>query len=137
MQYPNAKQTASGLAYVINNPGDSSRITEGKEVKAHCTGNFRKDGSKFFSTKDNNGQPMVFKYKVNRMVTGWEEGLAMLGAGGNGIFFLPYHLAYGPQGRGDAIPKYSDLIFTTEIFTVTAAPVHNEHDGQDHSGHNH
>lgn len=120
-KYPNAKQTASGMVYVINNPGDSVRITPGASVEAHCTGNFRRDDSKFFSTKDGQGKPMTFKYKVDRMVPGWEEGLAMLGAGGKATFFIPYHLAYGPNGRGNAIAPYSDLIFTTDVITVTSA----------------
>ena len=80
---------------------------------------------------------MNFKYKVDRMVPGWEEGLAMLGAGGKGKFFLPYHLAYGARGRGAAIPAYSDLIFTTEIMTVQAPAEHHQGDGHDHSGHDH
>ncbi|NOQ71754.1 MAG: peptidylprolyl isomerase [Crocinitomix sp.] len=134
--HPNAEQTASGLVYVIETVGDSTVVAPGLAVEAHCTGNFRKDGSKFFSTLDGVGEPMKFIYKVNRMVPGWEEGMAMLGVGGKAVFFLPYHLAYGAKGR-DAIPPYSDLIFTTHILTVKPAPAHNEHDGHDHSGHSH
>jgi FKBP-type peptidyl-prolyl cis-trans isomerase len=78
---------------------------------------------------------MKFRYKIDRMVPGWEEGLAMLGEGGKGIFFLPYHLAYGARGRGAAIPAYSDLIFTTDIMSVTPPAQHDENDGHDHSGH--
>ncbi|MFT5822384.1 MAG: peptidyl-prolyl cis-trans isomerase A (cyclophilin A) [Crocinitomix sp.] len=135
--YPNAEQTASGLVYVLETTGDSTHVAPGLEIEAHCTGNFRKDGSKFFSTLDGTGEPMKFVYKVNRMVIGWEEGMAMLGAGGKATFFLPYHLAYGAKGRGAAIPPYSDLIFTTNILTVKAAVAHDEHDGHDHSGHSH
>lgn len=136
-QYPTAQQTASGLVYVIQNSGDSTAITQGAVVNAHCTGNFRNDGSKFFSTKDGQGAPMKFRYKIDRMVLGWEEGMAMLGAGGKAIFFLPYHLAYGAAGRAPAIPPYSDLNFTTHIITVAPPVPHNEHDGHDHSGHDH
>jgi cyclophilin family peptidyl-prolyl cis-trans isomerase/phosphoribosylformylglycinamidine (FGAM) synthase PurS component len=134
-KFPEAKQTSSGLVYVIKEAGAKEPISEGAEVSAHCTGNFRKDGSKFFSTRDGRGEPMKFRYKIDRMVPGWEEGLAMLGEGGKGIFFLPYHLAYGARGRGAAIPAYSDLIFTTDIMSVTPPAQHDENDGHDHSGH--
>jgi len=136
--HPTAQQTASGLVYVIENVGDTTtRITPGVAVEAHCTGNFRLDGSKFFSTLNGKGEPMKFKYKVNRMVIGWEEGMAMLGAGGKAVFYLPYHLAYGPQGRAPAIPAYADLNFITHILSVKPAAVHDANDGHDHSGHSH
>ena len=70
------------------------------------------------------------------MVTGFEEGLTMIGNVGKGKFFLPYFLAYGPQGRPGGIPPYADLIFEIEVLDLQA-PEHNEHDGHDHDGHQH
>lgn len=134
--YPNAKQTESGLVYIIENEGDGATPEAGSQVATHVDGNFRYDGEKFFSTHDQN-QPMEFQYKVNRMVAGFEEGLAMLKDGGKGTFFLPYYLAYGPNGRPGGIPPYSDLIFKIEVVSVGAAPAHDPHDGHNHDGHNH
>lgn len=143
--FPNAKQTASGLVYVIDNIGEGAKPVKGSKMSVHCTGNFRKDGSKFFSTKDAPGKPMDFEYKVQGMVPGWEEGLEMLGRGGKAKFFLPFHLAYGPQGRRGAIPPFSDLIFDTEVLNITPPQTPKPVDGSippppepvDHSGHNH
>jgi cyclophilin family peptidyl-prolyl cis-trans isomerase len=146
--FPSAKQTKSGLVYVMENAGEGEKPVKGSKMSVHCTGNFRKDGSKFFSTKDKPGKPMDFEYKVQGMVPGWEEGLAMLGKGGKAKFFLPFHLAYGAAGRQGAIPPFSDLIFTTEVLNVVApkpvAPTPKPVDGElqpkppvDHSGHNH
>ncbi|MFT6245307.1 MAG: FKBP-type peptidyl-prolyl cis-trans isomerase, partial [Crocinitomicaceae bacterium] len=148
--FPNAKQTASGLVYVIDNIGEGAKPVKGSKMSVHCTGNFRKDGSKFFSTKDAPGKPMDFEYKVQGMVPGWEEGLAMLGKGGKAKFFLPFHLAYGPQGRRGAIPPFSDLIFATEVLNITAPetpkpvdesipppPKPVDQSGHNHDGHNH
>jgi len=137
-KYPNAQQTASGLVYVIEKEGSSDRPQEGSKLSVHVNGNFRYDGGKFFSTYDGN-QPMDFQYKVQRMVPGFEEGLTMLGTGGKGLFFLPYFMAYGPQGRPGGIPPYADLIFEIEVLSIEA-PEHNDHDGHDHQnhdGHNH
>ena len=139
--YPDAKQTASGMVYLIEEVGTGESPQTGSPMTVHCTGNFRRDGSKFFSTKDAPGKPMAFKYQMDRMVPGWEEGLAMLKTGGKAKFFLPFHLAYGAKGRPGAIPPFSDLIFTTEVISVAAPAAtpagHNPNDGQDHSGHNH
>ena len=143
--FPNAKQTASGLVYVIEDEGTGDHAEAGSPMTVHCTGNFRRDGAKFFSTKDAPGKPMEFKYMQDRMVPGWEEGLAMLGAGGKAKFFLPFHLAYGAEGRRGAIPPFSDLIFTTEVIKIATpvimppVPVEPGHEGHDHGheGHNH
>lgn len=134
--FPNATQTESGLVYIIEKAGDEKRALAGNKLSVHCAGNFRYDGAKFFSTWDNN-QPMDFQFQVQRMVPGFEEGLAMLGQGGKGKFFLPYYMAYGPKGKPGGIPAYADLIFVIELLSIEEGEVHNEHDGHNHDGHNH
>ena len=117
-KYPNAKQTASGLVYVIEKAGEGPKPTSGSNLSVHYSGTFM-DGTKFDSSKDR-GMPMDFKYKINPMVAGFEEGLAMLGKGGKGIFVIPYFDAYGAQGRPGAIPPYSDLVFELEMVDLKA-----------------
>lgn len=133
--YPNAKQTESGVAYIIEKEGEGEKPKAGDKLSVHCSGHFRYDGGKFFSTWDNN-VPMDFQYQVQRMVPGFEEGLAMLGKGGKGKFILPYFMAYGPNGKPGGIPPYADLIFEIEVLDIQAGE-HNEHDGHNHDGHNH
>lgn len=115
-KYPNAKQTASGLVYVIEKEGEATKPVAGSQMSVHYTGTFM-DGKKFDSSRDG-GTPMAFTYKTNRMIPGFEEGLAMLGKGGKGIFIIPYFDAYGAQGRPGAIPPYSDLVFDLEIMDL-------------------
>lgn len=112
-KYPNAEQTESGLVYVIENAGEAVKPVSGTQLSVHYTGKFM-DGTKFDSSVDR-GMPMDFQYKVQSMIPGFEEGLAMLGKGGKGIFIIPYFDAYGPQGRPGAIPPYSDLVFELEV----------------------
>ena len=133
--YPNAKQTASGLVYIIENQGAAEIPAKGSPMSVHYRGTFRTTGLEFDASY-NRGQPMNFTYQVNRMVPGFEEGLGLMGTGGKGKIFIPYHLAYGAAGRGEAIPPYSDLVFDLEIISVQPAPVqqHEHHDGD---GHNH
>jgi peptidylprolyl isomerase len=134
---PSAKLSSSGLVYSIANPGDELKPEEGTTMTVHYRGTFRKDGKQFDASYDR-GQPMTFKYKVQRMIPGFEEGLGMLGKGGKARLIIPYYAAYGAKGRPGAIPPYSDLVFDIEIVDLKAAEEH-DHDGHDHDhdGHDH
>jgi peptidyl-prolyl cis-trans isomerase A (cyclophilin A) len=133
--HPNAVQSESGLVYIIYDEGKGAKPEKGSKMSVHYTGTFRRGGDKFDSSKDR-GQPMDFAYKVNRMVPGFEEGLGLVAKGGKLKIFIPYHAAYGPQGRGP-IPAYSDLVFDLEILDVQPPAAHDPNDGHDHSGHDH
>jgi len=136
--YPNAQLSSSGLVYIIENPGMGPKPVQGNLLSVHYRGTFRADGKQFDSSYDRN-EPMNFKYIDNKMIPGFEEGLAMLGKGGKAKIFIPYFQAYGKNGRPGAIPPYSDLVFELEIVDLSEgpAPEHNEHDGHDHDGHGH
>jgi len=131
--FPNAKQSASGLVYIIENEGEGAKGSSGAEMTVHYKGTFRKSGDKFDSSYDR-GQAMTFKYLEQRMIPGFEEGLAMFGKGGKGKLIIPYYAAYGAQGRPGAIPPYSDLVFDIEMVDLKMAKphVHTEGDGHQH-----
>ncbi|MEN9699079.1 MAG: hypothetical protein RLZZ301_277 [Bacteroidota bacterium] len=131
-QYPNAKQSATGLVYVIQSPGNETRVVKGDKVSLHYIGTLRRGGKKFDSSRDRN-MPMDFQYQVQRMIPGFEEGLTYIGQGGRILLFIPYYSAYGAQGRPGAIPPYSDLVFDIELLNVnTDVHEHNENDGHQH-----
>lgn len=134
-KYPNAKLSSTGLVYIIENEGEGLAIEKGSPVSLHYLGTFRRDGGKFDSSYDR-GQPMDFQFQVNRMIPGFEEGIAMLKKGGKAKLFIPYYQAYGPNGRPGAIPPYSDLVFDIEVVDVKEA-AHDDHHGHDHSDPNH
>lgn len=115
-KYPKAKQTASGLVYVIEKQGEGAKCASGNKLSVHYTGTFL-NGTKFDSSVDR-GAPMDFVFKQQPMIKGFEEGLEMLGKGGKGKFIIPYYNAYGPDGRPGAIPPYSDLVFELEVVDV-------------------
>lgn len=135
-KYPNAKQSTSGLVYVIENEGEGLAIEKGAPVSLHYSGTFRRDGDKFDSSYDR-GQPMDFQYQVNRMIPGFEEGIGLLKKGGKAKLIIPYYQAYGPNGRPGAIPPYADLVFDIEIVDVKAPVAQDDHHGHDHSDPNH
>ncbi len=132
-EFPSAKQTPSGLVYVIENEGEGAKGTNGSTMTVHYKGTFRKTGKQFDSSYDR-GQPMTFKYLEQRMIPGFEEGLAMLGKGGKAKLIIPYYAAYGAQGRPGAIPPYSDLVFDIEMVDLVAPKphIHKEGDGHQH-----
>lgn len=114
--YPKAKQTASGLVYVMESKGTTPPAAKGDQASVHYNGTFF-NGLKLDSSYDRN-QPMTFGYKVQPMIAGFYEGLDMLGKGGKGKFFIPYHLAYGVTGRAPQVTPYTDLIFDLEVVDI-------------------
>jgi len=135
-KHPDAKMSESGLVYVIQKEGEGKKPVENDKLSVHYTGTFRTSGDKFDSSRDKN-QPMAFTYKIQRMIPGFEEGLAMLGKGGRALIFIPYYQAYGAAGRPGAIPPYSDLVFDLEMLDLQVGPPQDSHEGHDHDGHGH
>jgi peptidylprolyl isomerase len=110
--YPTAKQTESGLMYVVEAEGDGKHPELGKNVTVHYTGYFT-DGNKFDSSVDR-GQPFQFPLGQKRVIAGWDEGVAMMSKGSKYKLILPYWLGYGEQARGP-IPASSTLIFDVQL----------------------
>jgi FKBP-type peptidyl-prolyl cis-trans isomerase len=135
-----AKMTESGLVYIISQSGSKDRVVKGSKVSLHYTGTFRADGKKFDSSRDRN-QTLDFNYIDQKMIPGFEEGIAMIGKGGKITIYIPYFKAYGKGGRPGAIPPYADLVFEIEMVNIEAPGVDSndghDHDGHDHDGHQH
>jgi FKBP-type peptidyl-prolyl cis-trans isomerase len=131
-----AVQMPSGLIVIIEKKGKKVKPQKGDKLSVHYVGTFFKDGKQFDSSRDRK-QPMDFTYQVNRMVPGFEEGIGLLGAGAKAKLILPYHLAYGRNGRG-TIPPLSDLQFDIEILSIQPGEQQeNDHHHHDHSDPNH
>jgi cyclophilin family peptidyl-prolyl cis-trans isomerase len=109
------KQTPSGLVYVIQNYGDTAKVQKGNIISLHYTGKLFND-EKFDSSLDRN-QSFDTKYKEQGIISGFEEGLSLVGKGGKITLFIPYYLGYGEKSVS-IIPSYSDLIFDLEILDI-------------------
>lgn len=118
--YPNAKQTESGLVYVIQKEGNGEKAKKGDQVSTHYVGTFL-NGTKFDSSRDRN-QPLDFTHDVKQMIAGYDEAISILSKGGRGIFVIPYFKAYGAAGRPGGIPPYSDLMFDIELLNIIPGP---------------
>lgn len=114
--FPEAKQTESGLSYVITNPGTGDKIKAGDKLKVHYTGKLL--NGKVFDSSIPRRTPLEFTYKAQSMIPGFEEGLSMLAKGGKATLIIPYFSAYGAMGHPGVIPPYSDLIFEIEVVDI-------------------
>jgi len=114
-----AQKTASGLYYIITEPGTGAKAEIGKTVSVNYTGKFL-DGNKFDSSVDptfGHVQPYTFKLGTNPVIQGWVEGLQLFSAGGKGTLIIPSPLGYGARGMGK-IPPNSILVFDIELVDV-------------------
>lgn len=118
-----AQKSASGLNYVITNPGTGENAKAGQSVTVNYTGTTL-DGKKFDSNVDssfNHVQPFTFTLGQGQVIKGWDEGIALLKKGGKAKLFIPSHIAYGAQSPSPAIPANSVLVFEVEVVNIENA----------------
>lgn len=111
---PGVKQTASGLQYILLEPGTGKAPKATDVVKVHYRGTLL-DGTEFDSSYKRN-EPIEFP--LNRVIPGWTEGLQLVKEGGKIRLFIPSDLAYGPRGAGGAIGPDETLVFDVELLGV-------------------
>jgi len=106
-----AQRTATGLYYVINEPGEGMQPTTSSNVTVIYKGYYT-NGNIF-----DPGKPEGNSFALNGVIKGWTEGIPYFKTGGSGILLIPSHLGYGPfNSRG--IPGGSVLIFDVKLISV-------------------
>lgn len=110
----NLKTTDSGLQYEVIKEGTGKRPTATSRVLAHYTGWFT-DG-KVFDSSYRRGLPSEFG--LDQVIKGWTEGLQLMQEGAEYQFVIPSELAYGSEGRGEAIPPNATLVFRVVLLEV-------------------
>ncbi|MEY3398887.1 MAG: hypothetical protein RL220_1481 [Bacteroidota bacterium] len=110
---PGVLKTASGLQYKHTKQGAGPSPDANDKVTVHYTGRLL-DGYEFDSSV-NRGQPATFG--LNQVIKGWTEGLQLMKEGGKATLYIPFDLAYGPNGSR-SIPGYATLIFDIELIKV-------------------
>lgn len=107
--------TASGLKYTDLVVGTGPTPQKGQTVTANYTGTLL-NGKKFDSSFDH-GKPMEFRYGIQPMIKGWDEGFSTMKVGGKRKLIIPPSLGYGSQGQPN-IPPNSTLVFEVELLGV-------------------
>ena len=119
----NAQKTASGLYYVITQPGTGANPSKGQEVSMNYTGTLL-DGTKFDSNEDpkfSHVETFKFKLGTGQVIKGWDEGIALLNKGAKATLIVPSPMAYGKQempgnpNNPKGIPANSVLIFNVQM----------------------
>jgi FKBP-type peptidyl-prolyl cis-trans isomerase len=108
--------TASGLQYIDVKDGEGDAATAGQIAVVHYTG-WLVNGTKFDSSVDR-GQPFKFPLGAERVIKGWDEGVAGMKPGGVRKLVIPADLGYGSRGAGGVIPPNATLIFEVELLGV-------------------
>ena len=111
-RYPNAKETKSGLRYVVLNEGSGdSSPGMGTKVTVHYAGTLL-NGQEFDSSIKR-GEPAEFA--IGKVIEGWNEALQTMKKGEKRTLIIPPELAYGKKGYPGVIPPDSFLIFDVEL----------------------
>ena len=110
------EKTESGLRYQILQKGSGSKAEKGATVSVHYKGQLA-DGTVFDSSYKRK-EPIEFALGTGQVISGWDEGVALLNVGDKARFVIPSHLGYGAQGAGGVIPPNASLIFDVELVAV-------------------
>ncbi|MGB1263607.1 MAG: FKBP-type peptidyl-prolyl cis-trans isomerase [Cognaticolwellia sp.] len=106
--------TESGIQYQVLTAAEGDKPVATDTVKVHYKGTFL-NGETFDSSYDR-GQPAVFP--LNRVISGWTEGVQLMSVGSKFKFTIPSDLAYGPNGNPPRIPGNSVLQFEIELLEI-------------------
>ncbi|GAC1427148.1 MAG: hypothetical protein NVSMB7_03940 [Chitinophagaceae bacterium] len=104
----------SGLQYKILTEGTGAKPGATDKVTCHYHGTLI-DGTVFDSSVQR-GQPATFP--LNRVISGWTEGLQLMPTGSKWRFFIPPNLGYGDRQVSAQIGPNSTLIFDVELLGV-------------------
>jgi FKBP-type peptidyl-prolyl cis-trans isomerase len=107
------QQTATGLGYSITQEGSGAKPKKGQTVIVHYTGKFL--SGEVFDSSVGRGKPFSFKLGAGQVISGWDEGLALLNIGSKATLLVPPQLGYGAYGAGGVIPPNATLLFEVEL----------------------
>jgi FKBP-type peptidyl-prolyl cis-trans isomerase len=113
--------TASGLKYVILQPGTGITPAQGVQVRVNFTGKF-KDGH-IFDTSYLDKKPIKVRLGRGEIIPAWEEILPLMQTGTKLVMVVPAKLGYADKGllsdNDDyKVPPHTDLIFEMELVEI-------------------
>ncbi|HEY7299228.1 MAG TPA: FKBP-type peptidyl-prolyl cis-trans isomerase [Xanthobacteraceae bacterium] len=115
-----AVTTPSGLQIIDTKIGTGASPKAGQICVMHYTGWLYQNGAKGrkFDSSVDRGQPFEFPLGRQRVIAGWDEGVASMKVGGKRTLIIPPELGYGARGAGGVIPPNATLIFDVELLDV-------------------
>jgi peptidylprolyl isomerase len=112
--------TSSGLTIIDTTLGTGASPKPGQICVMHYTGWLYEDGKKGtkFDSSVDRGQPFEFPIGQQRVIAGWDEGVATMKVGGKRTLIIPPALGYGARGAGGVIPPNATLLFNVELLGI-------------------
>src|SRR6266567_4630583 len=119
-QVPKTVTTPSGLQIADSKVGTGATPKPGQTCVMHYTGWLYQNGAKGqkFDSSLDRGTPFEFPIGRQRVIAGWDEGVATMKVGGKRTLIIPPALGYGARGAGGVIPPNATLIFEVELLGV-------------------
>jgi peptidylprolyl isomerase len=103
------------VLYIDAKLGTGELVQPHKWFTIQYTG-YLTDGTVFDSSLNKpEHEPFVFQYGGHQVIAGWDTAFAGMRVGGKRRIFIPYQLAYGPNGNPPRIPGKAELIFDVEL----------------------
>lgn len=113
-KWPDAKQTVTGLRYIILKPGDAKGPTPVSGMKVSVVYTGRLLNGKIFD-QNTPGSPLKIRIDRGDLIDGWEQALQLMHKGEKWLLIVPPELAYGARGRPPEIKRYATLVFEMEL----------------------
>jgi len=108
----NAIKDASGLQYVITEPGTGAKPIASSTVTFNYEGKLLATGVVF-----DKSTTVPLTLLLTNVIKGLQIGFPLLSVGAKATFYIPSSLGYGPP-RNSSIPGNSSLIFEIELVSV-------------------
>lgn len=115
-EWPDARQSFTGLRWVVTKPGTGDPIREGDEVSVLYVG--RLINGKVFDKATDPKEPFTFRVGRGQVIEGWEEMLQKMRLNEKVTVIVPFELGYGSRGQPPKIPRRATLVFDVEVVSV-------------------
>jgi len=113
--------TDLGIYYIVQKEGTGPFPSEGDTCDMEYTGYFI-DGSVFDTSHDHFPDGIwEFNFLEIDLISGFNDGIALLNKGAEIDMIVPSSLAYGPTGTS-GIPPYTTLLFATKMHDLKPVP---------------
>ena len=112
-----AQRQESGLYFVPVTTTSGVQPKAGQTVSVLYTGTLL-NGTVFDASSQHGNKPISFVLGAGQVITGWDEGIALMTKGSKATLLIPSQLAYGSRGAGGSIPPNTPLRFDVELVEV-------------------